>query len=86
MKKIKVIKRLNYKKCPVYIRALDSRFEYLVVYNNQLYSHYINIEPSLLNRFLKEKYTKEQLDKIVKLLFIMACKTIDGLLKKNKLK
>jgi len=81
MNKIKVIKQLKYKNCPVYIRGLDSRFEFLLFYNNRLYSQYVDIKPIWYRRFLKEKYTEEQLDNIVKLVYISACKTIDELKK-----
>jgi len=84
MKKIKVIKEIKYKNCPVYIRGLDTRFEFLLFYNNKLYSHYVDIKPTGVRKFLKEKYTKEQLDNIVKLLYIVACKTVDELKKKKK--
>jgi len=77
MDKIKVIKVLKYKDCPVYIRALDIRFEFLVIYKNKLYSQYFVIKP----KWFRVKYTKGQLENIVKLVYIAACKTIDELKK-----
>lgn len=84
MEKIKVIRKIEYKNVPVYIRGLDSRFEFLVFYNNRLYSEYFDIRPTWARKFLKEKYTKEQLDNIVKMVYFSACETIDALIDEKK--
>ena len=75
MKKIKVVQVLEHKNYPVYIRKLDTRFEFLVFYNNKLYSQYFNIKPSWYRRY----YKKEQLDNIINLVYFSACETIDAL-------
>ena len=81
--KIEVVKKIDYKGCPIYIRKIGKLFEFLVFYNNELYSQYVDISPVWWRKFLKEKYTREQLDNIVKLLLISAQKTIDELRKKK---
>jgi len=84
MIKIQVLKKIEYKKIPIYIRRLDTLFEYLVLFNNQLYSNYIIAEPGLLKQFSKEKYSEKQLTSIVGMLIHGAHTTIDELLKKKK--
>ena len=82
MIKIQVIKKLEYRKCPIYIRRLDRLFEYIIIYNNQLYSSYIDVRL----KWYQRDYTKKQLEDIVKLLYFSACQTIDKLKKTNKKK
>lgn len=84
MEKLQIIKKLDHEGVPLFIRRLDTRFEFLVFYNKELYSKYIDVKPSIAMKFRKEQYTAKQLDDIVKLLFSMACSTIDALVKKKK--
>ncbi len=80
MLKIEVLKRIDYRGCPIYIRKLDRRFEFLVIFKNRLYSHYIDIKPTQLRRlFFEKEYTEKQLSAVVKMLLNMACVTIDSL-------
>ena len=86
MKKIKVIKALKYKNCPIYIRRLDTRFEYLIIYRRKLYTEYVDIKPVWYRRWLfndddEKLYNEKQLGNIAGLLYRMACKTIDKIKK-----
>jgi len=75
--KIEVIKKLEYKECPIYIRKIDKLFEYLIIYKKDLYSQYFNIRP----KWYRRHHSKEQLQNIVKLVLIASHKTIDELKK-----
>lgn len=77
--KIEVLKRIDHKGCPIYIRKLDTLFEYLIIYKGELYSSYFNIKPSWYRRH----YTEQQIEDIVKLVLMTACKVIDALKKKK---
>ena len=81
---IEVLKRIDYKGCPIYIRQLDTLFEYLLIYNNRLYSQYIEIAPEWYRRFFRIPYSKKQLDASLKLSISGACATIDKLKAKKK--
>ena len=78
----------SHKGCPIYIRRLDTRFEYLVIYKNQLYSNYFDMRPSWLRRIFfaadEEKlYTKKHRNDILNLVIKGAHITIDELKKKK---
>ena len=72
--KIEIIRKIDYKSCPIYIRKIGTIFEYLIIFQNQLYSEYFDIQPKK-----NKDYTKKQLDSIVKLVYFAAYKTIDKL-------
>lgn len=81
--RIEVIKKFDYKGCPIYIRRMDTLFEYLVIYKGELYEEYFDIKPSKIRQSpLLKDYSKKQLDNIVKMVYFAAYKTIDKL-KKN---
>jgi len=81
--KIEVIKKIEYKGCPIYIRKIGKLFEYLVIYKGELYEEYFDIKPSKIRSSpLLKDYSKKQLDNIVKMVYFAAYKTIDKL-KKN---
>ena len=75
MIKIEVLKKLEHKGCPIYIRRLDTLFEYLIIYKGELYEEYFDIKP----KWPRKDYSKKQLDNIVKLVYFSAYKTIDKL-------
>lgn len=77
--KIRVLKKLEHKGCLIYIRNFETIFEYLIVYDGQLYSHYFDIEPTHKG----QHYTEKQLEGIVKLVLMTACKVIEELIKKK---
>ncbi len=85
MMKIEVIRKIDYKGCPIYIRRIDKIFEYLVIYKGELFSQYFDIKPS----WPRSDYTKKQLQGIIKLVLVASYSTIDKLnvirnIQKNK--
>jgi len=78
-KKIQILKKIKYKGIPIYIRRLDTRFEFLLTYNNEIYFHYIDIKPEWHRRFRKELYTKKQIHNIIQILYKIAETTIKKL-------
>ena len=76
---IKVIRQIDYKGIPIYIRKIDVIFEYLVIYENKLHEEYFVIEPEKG----QTEYTKKQLEEIVKLVYFAAYKTIDALIENS---
>ena len=80
MFKIKVLKKLKYKNCPIYIRQLDnSMFEFLLINQWELYSEYFVFYPKWYRRFLKDKYTEKELQDIILFIYGGAKYTIDKL-------
>ena len=76
---IQVIRQIDYKGVPIYIRKIGTIFEYLVIFENKLYNEYFDIT-------LEEgkDYTKKQLESIVKMVYFAAYKTIDTLIIQSK--
>lgn len=73
----KVLKIDHYRGCPVYIRQIgDSYFEWLIVYNNQIYTGYIEMFPAEG----KKKLTKKEIVKTANIVFAGAVTTVDSLL------
>lgn len=79
--KIEVIRKLDYKGCPIYIRKMGQLFEYLVIYKNELYEEYFDIPPSKIREGfpLLKDYSRKEIDNIVKIVYFAAYKTIDKL-------
>ena len=78
--KIEVLKKIEHKGCPIYIRRLDTLFEYLIIYKGELFSEYFDIKPSKIRSSpLLKDYSKKELDNIVKMVYFAAYKTIDKL-------
>ena len=77
--KIEVLKKIDHKGCPIYIRKLDTLFEYLIIYKGELYSNYFDITPTHEG----QQYSEKQLEGIVKLVLMTACKVIEELIKKK---
>ena len=84
--RIRILKKIEYKNCPVYIQRLDKVFQYLILFNNEIYSQYLEIKPSWYRRFLNEPFTKEQLENCARMAIEGAEITIDELLKKKHAK
>ena len=76
VKKIKYLKNINYKGCMVYIRRINEIFEYLVVFNEQVFTSYIVMKPEKG----KKKLTKGQEAQSVGIIFAGAITTVDILL------
>lgn len=76
--KIEILKKIDYRGCPIYIRKIGKLFEYLLVYKGEIYSNYFDIKPDWFR-----DYSEKQFKDIVKLVLIAAHKTIDELKKKK---
>lgn len=76
--RISLIKVMPYKGCQVYIRQIDEEiFEYLLVFNGQIYTSYIEVTlPKGRNKF-----NENELKNAAGLIFTGAVTTIDELLK-----
>lgn len=76
--RIKILKVLPYKGCPVYIRQVDETlFEYILIFNENVYSSYIVV--TLAKG--KTKLTLKQVNGAAGLIFAGAVTTIDELIK-----
>lgn len=84
MLKVKVLKQQDYKKVPFFIRRIGNVFEYLVVYKDNLYTHYFDIKPQWYRKFLKEPFTKQEIENIIGLAIAGAHTTIKILIKERK--
>jgi hypothetical protein len=89
--KIQTFTPIAYKKCPIYIRRMNTTFEYLTVINNEIYQHHIELKPQMLRRIfypfgLMHRYSKKQIASTVMHLQKMAEATIDTLAKDKKIK
>jgi hypothetical protein len=87
--KIHTFKVDEYRKCKVYYRNFGETFEYLTIIKKELYTTHIRIIPTLINRFLywfgieKSLYSRQQQEKILKQLRVMAETTVDFILDKE---
>ncbi len=80
----------RYRQKIIYIRRMETNFEYLVAINGEIYTHHIEMNPQIWARFLnffgfmKDCYTQKQIQAARKLLENVAYKTIDTILSTNK--
>ena len=77
--KIEVLRKVDYKGVPIYIRRIDTIFEYLIIFKGELHNEYFNIQPSKIRgaSALLKDYSKKELENIVKMIHFAAYKTID---------
>ena len=86
---IRVPQKIDYKGYPVYIRIFGHTFEFLVIFKNELYTLNHDIFPQLWRKifhklgFLKDAYTKKQLDAAIGFTIKSAQVTIDNLIEKQ---
>lgn len=73
-------KPFEYQKCPIVLRQIGEKFEYITCINNQIYSSFIVARKTVLQRLILGGYTKEQLHKITNYVLAMAQTTIDTVL------
>lgn len=52
IKQITVLRHTQYKGCPIYIMQFDTVFQYLFVYNNEIYQYHIFFRPNPLRYIL----------------------------------
>ena len=84
--KMHVLQILKHKGYNIYIRHFQHVFEYLVVLDNQIYSHYFEIKPQWFRRIFAEPYTENQISGSIQVAMGAAKQTIDLLLKKKRKK
>ena len=85
--RINVLKKMEYRRVPVYIRHFQYVFEYVIIWKKELYTIPHVFRPAWYRRVLPEKYqyTEKQLEEAVILLVAGAQAKID-LLKDGKSK
>lgn len=77
---IKILQKSDYEGCPVYIRMIGKDlFEYLLIYEGELYSGFNIIKPEKGKR----KLNKDQIAQAGALIFTGAITTIDTLMGKD---
>ena len=82
---IHTLELTKYKKNNVYVRLFGTTFEYIVVFNEQVYTAHVTIKPDVKNYMLyflgrqKYPYSKDQIKKISEYLQQVAHATIDHL-------
>ena len=81
--KIQILRQSKHKSHTIYIRRLDTLFEYLVIYNKKLYSSYIEARPAWYKKLMNEPYTEDELKNVVGVLITMAQSTINKLIEEN---
>lgn len=76
--------------CPIYIRRIDTTFEYLTVIKNEIYSQTAIFKPTMTGRLMhfvgawKTKYTDKQLKSSIFYMIAMAETTIETKLNCNE--
>ena len=82
-KKYRLLRKVGYKGGLVYIRNIGQMFEYMIVYEGELYTNFVIVRPQWWRNLLFENpYTEKQEENTVQLLLGIANKTIDELIKK----
>lgn len=80
----------KYRQKIIYIRRMETTFEYLVSIDGEIYTHQIELNPQIYARvlnflgFMKDFYTQKQIQTARKLLENIAQKTIDTILSTTK--
>jgi hypothetical protein len=77
MVKMQVLGQIKHKNGSILTRRYGNIFDFVLYYNNNFYSQYIEIKPKWYKRFFKEPFTKEEINKCAKLLTDMACEIVD---------
>lgn len=69
--------------CPIYVRRMNTTFEYITVIRNKVYTQAVEFKPTLTGRFMhlvgvwKTKYTRKQLNSSIFYMIAMAEATIE---------
>lgn len=80
----------RYRQKIIYIRRMETNFEYLVSIDGEIYTQHIELNPQISARvlnflgFMKDFYTQKQIQTARKLLENIAQKTIDTILSTKK--
>lgn len=79
--RLRVLKVTYYRGCPIYIRQIDEDiFEYILIFDNQIYSSYIVVTHDEEN----VKLTERQVMEAAGLIFTAATATIDTIIQIKK--
>jgi len=81
---ITTLQASKYKGCKVYIRRIDNIFEYLVIFDGELYTTHNVITKPFFRKIMGLDYTDEQLQNITKAMQNTAEVTVDYLLDQQK--
>ena len=82
---VETLKLHEYKGMNVYVRRFGIVFEFLVLYEQQLFQKHMIVKPRFWRRVLREKnrYSKKQKAVIAAMLLGAAEKTIDDIIKRE---
>lgn len=73
-------KRVEYEKCPIYVRNSGENWEYLTVVNNEIYTASIVARRSAMQVITGKSYTPKEVSDITQYMLAMAQATIDHVL------
>lgn len=70
-------KQFEYEGCPIVIRRVGEKFEYITCINNLIYSSFVEARLSIFAKLLGTGYTDKQIHKITNYVISLAQTTID---------
>lgn len=70
--------------CPVYIRQFEHVFEYLFIFEAQIYSSYVVVTPRVDKYHDMRDYSQKEIVGSVKTIFTLAMTTIETLINARK--
>ena len=76
-----LLKKTEYKNHPIYIRRLDKHFEFLLIFNNNIYSQYITLIPKWLDMFKGDPFSEKDIKDVTAILIGKARELINELSK-----
>lgn len=81
MSKVYVSKKTEYKDCPIIVRKIGDMFEYLLIYDNDIYSDFVIYKGVWWRRLFPDghRFTSQEIENLAKILVSGACDTIDKL-------
>jgi hypothetical protein len=80
--KIQTFKKGEYKGCPIYVRRMETTFEYITVIKNEVYTFSVDLKPKFKNDVLcflglGQRYLENELKAMITYLTKAAEATID---------
>jgi len=80
---MQVLGQIKHKNGSILTRRYNNLFDFVLYYNNNFYSHYIELKPKWYKRYFKEPFTKKEIKDCSKLLIDLACEMVDGMRSKD---
>lgn len=83
--KIRIQRITQWRGCKIYVMNFDTVFQYLFIYNNEIYQDHIIYKPTFFRWFIniigitERPYTREQIEEAEKMVLDGAVKSIDTL-------